>query len=250
MPVTSQFWMMSTPSASARARVAPGDRVVACGAAAPLQRRAHDRIARGPARVEQRLEPLDLLGRQELAVDPVQPVGMAAAPDLLQVVHGMGEVHHAALAEHDVVVQLLAQALPELDRVVVDPGALVPQVVGADDRGVAPGVAAAEPALLEHRDVGDARAPWRDSRRSQARARRRRRRSPRSAAAARGCATPAPSPPADGTRSAPGQRSSSAACPLGRPRIPLGRRRCLKARRAMQGHGRLGSTSWPDPSWR
>ena len=38
----------------------------------------------------------------------------------------------------------------------VDACALVPEVVGADDRGVAAGVAAAEPALLEHRDVGDA----------------------------------------------------------------------------------------------
>ena len=39
---------------------------------------------------------------------------------------------------------------------VVDARALVLEIVGADDRGVAAGVAAAEPALLEHRDIGDA----------------------------------------------------------------------------------------------
>src|SRR5882724_5509690 len=37
----------------------------------------------------------------------------------------------------------------------VDPGALIVEIVGADDRGIAAGVAAAEPTLLEHRNVGD-----------------------------------------------------------------------------------------------
>ena len=45
MPVTSQFSMMSTPSASRRARVAPGDGIVPGRAAAALQRRAQDRVA-------------------------------------------------------------------------------------------------------------------------------------------------------------------------------------------------------------
>jgi transcriptional regulator GlxA family with amidase domain len=39
--------------------------------------------------------------------------------------------------------------------VVVEPRALVIEIVRADDGGVAPGVAAAEPALVDHRDVGD-----------------------------------------------------------------------------------------------
>jgi hypothetical protein len=38
--------------------------------------------------------------------------------------------------------------------VLVDRDALVEQVVRPDDRGVAPGVAAADPALLDDRDVG------------------------------------------------------------------------------------------------
>src|SRR3977135_1533908 len=39
---------------------------------------------------------------------------------------------------------------------VVERGALVEQVVGADDGGVAAGVAAADPAFFEHCDVGEA----------------------------------------------------------------------------------------------
>ena len=43
------------------AGVAPGDRVVARGAAAALQRRPHDRVAGAPRDVEQRLDRVDLL---------------------------------------------------------------------------------------------------------------------------------------------------------------------------------------------
>src|SRR5436853_5596792 len=38
----------------------------------------------------------------------------------------------------------------------VEMRALVPEIVGAYHGGVAPGVAAAEPALLQDRDIGDA----------------------------------------------------------------------------------------------
>jgi len=40
--------------------------------------------------------------------------------------------------------------------VLIDGGAFVPEIVGADDRRVAAGIAAAEPALLDDRDIGDA----------------------------------------------------------------------------------------------
>jgi len=53
-------------------------------------------------------------------------------------------------------VESLDRCLPQPDRMVVECGALIEQVVGADDGGVAAGVAAADPALLEHRDVGGA----------------------------------------------------------------------------------------------
>ena len=138
------------------AGVAPGDRVVTRRAAAPLQGGAEDRIARAARDVEERLEPLDLPGREELAVDAVQPVGVQPPLDLVQVVQVVREMQHAALAEHDVEVQLLGEPLPQLDRVIVDASALVPEVVGADDRRIAPGVAAAEPALFEHGHVAHA----------------------------------------------------------------------------------------------
>src|SRR5580765_6002094 len=37
----------------------------------------------------------------------------------------------------------------------VDPRALVPQIVGADDRRVAPGIAEADRPLFQHRDIAD-----------------------------------------------------------------------------------------------
>ena len=92
-------------------------------------------------------------GRQPLVVDAVAAVGVDVALQHLHVVHRVREHHHAARREHDVVVQLLRQVLPQLHGVVVERGALVEEVVGADDRRVAAGVAAADPALLEHRDV-------------------------------------------------------------------------------------------------
>ena len=154
MPVTSQFWMMSTPRRVGAAGVAPGHGVVPGGAAAPLQGGAQHRVAQ-VVEVERRAERLGLRRRQPLIVDAVEPVGVDVALGDLHVVDGVREHHHAARAEHDVVVQLLAQPLPELERVVVEGGTLVVEVVRAADRGVAPGVAAAEPAALEHGDVGD-----------------------------------------------------------------------------------------------
>src|SRR3546814_2956337 len=68
----------------------------------------------------------------------------------------LGEVEDRALREHDVVVEVLRQPLPQLHRVLVEVGVGGQQVVGAHDGGVASDVAAAEPALLQHGDVGDA----------------------------------------------------------------------------------------------
>ena len=67
----------------------------------------------------------------------------------------MGEVDDAALADHQVEVELLAQTLVEVQGFVVDGGAFVPEVVGADDGRVAAGIAATDPALFQDRDVGN-----------------------------------------------------------------------------------------------
>src|SRR3546814_1340133 len=58
--------------------------------------------------------------------------------------------------EHDGVIQLLAQPLPQVERMVVELGAFVIEVVGADDGGIAPRIAAAEPTLLDHCHIADA----------------------------------------------------------------------------------------------
>ncbi len=71
----------------------------------------------------------------------------------LRVVHVVRQHHHAARRIHDVVVELAAQPFPQLERVLVDRGAFLVEIVRADDRRVAPGIAAADPALFEHGDV-------------------------------------------------------------------------------------------------
>ncbi len=156
------------------ARVAPGDRVVARGAAAALQRGAEHRVA-DVANVQQRAEALRLCGREPFVVDAGGAIGVHVALEDLHVVHRVRQHQDAARREHDVVVESLRQALPQLERMVVERGALREQVVGADDGGVAAGVAAADPALFEHRDAGRGGARSRGSRRLPARDRRRRR---------------------------------------------------------------------------
>src|SRR5205814_3606635 len=66
------------------------------------------------------------------------------------------EIEYATRAVHHVEVELLRQSLPELERKLVEMRVWIEMVVGANDRRVASGVAAAEPALFQHRDVADA----------------------------------------------------------------------------------------------
>src|ERR1700733_4535392 len=68
----------------------------------------------------------------------------------------MGEHHHAARREHDVVIENLRKMFPQFNGMVVERGAFLEQVVRAEDGGVAPGVAAADPTFLEHRDIREA----------------------------------------------------------------------------------------------
>ena len=138
------------------ARIAPDDGVVAVDAAGALQRGADHRIAQRRRDVDRRAEILDLLRVQPFRVDAVQPVRLDAAAQLPRLALVMREVEDAAMAHHDVEVELAAERLPEVERVIVDRGALVEEVVGADDRGVAAGIAAADPALLDHGDIGHA----------------------------------------------------------------------------------------------
>ncbi len=138
-----------------RTGVAPGHGVVPGRAAAALEGGTQHRVAHLRPQRERRAEGLGLLGTQPVIVDAVQPVGVDVALCTLHVVHGVRQHHHAARAEHDIVVEVVRQPFPELQRVVVEGGTLVVEIVRAADGGVAPGIAAAEPALLQHGHVGD-----------------------------------------------------------------------------------------------
>ncbi len=63
----------------------------------------------------------------------------------------MDEIENAALADHRVVIQILLQPLPELERMLVKRLIAVQEIVGTDDRGVAPDIAAANPPFLQDR---------------------------------------------------------------------------------------------------
>ena len=141
------------------AGVRPRHVVVLGDPAARLIRRPEDRIADVGRDVDDRAQLADLLGREPFGVDPVEPVGVDAPLALADVTQVVRQVHHAALAEQQVVVELLGETLPELQPVLVDGGALVPQVVRADDRGVAGHVPAGQPAPLHDRHVRDPVVP-------------------------------------------------------------------------------------------
>ena len=135
------------------AGIAPGDGVVARGAGAALQQAAIDREAHVVEVEERRVA--DLVAVQQFGVDALQPDRVAAPREGVALAVGMEQVEQAALGHHRVVVEFLRQPLPELERVLVELGVAAQQVVRPDDGGVAPDVAAAEPALLDHRDIGD-----------------------------------------------------------------------------------------------
>ena len=144
------------PEVGGGARVGPRDLVVARDPTPALQRRAHDRIPDVGGDVHDRAEGPDLLGRQPFGVDAVEPVRLDASDARADVAEVVREVEDAALRELEIGAQVLLEPLPELQRVLVDRGRLVPEVVRADDRGVARHVAAGEPALLDDAHVGDA----------------------------------------------------------------------------------------------
>jgi hypothetical protein len=130
--------------------VVPGD------ARARLERRPEHRIAHVGRHVEDRTDLGDLVGLEPLCVDAVELVRVHPPGRLADVLRGVRQVEHAALAEEEVVVQLAGQLFPLLERELVDRRARVPQVVGPDDGGVAGHVAAGQPSLLQHSDVGEA----------------------------------------------------------------------------------------------
>ena len=106
---------------------------------------------------------------------PLRRLAFTPALDVAHVLQIMAQIEHAALAEHDVVIQILAQALPQLHRFFIQMGGFVPEIIGADDGGITAGVAAAQPAFFQHGDIADAVFFGEIIRRGQGHGRRRRR---------------------------------------------------------------------------
>ena len=143
-------------------------------AAAPLQQAALDREAR-IVEIEERHHLAHRLAVEQFGIDAVDPHGIAAPRKGIALRIGVEEIEHAALRHHGVEIEILLEPFPQLHRPFVERVVAGKHVVGADDRGVAADIAGAEPALFQHRDIGDADVPWRDNRRSPVHARRRRR---------------------------------------------------------------------------
>ena len=130
--------------------VAPGDRVVARDGAGRMVERAEDRIAHVVGDVDGRAQPLDLVRPDHLGIDAEMLVDLGAPARRAHRRIRVGEREVAALGIHHVDVELVRQPAEQLDGFLVEVDALGRQIVGADDRGVARGVAAGEPALVEH----------------------------------------------------------------------------------------------------
>ena len=120
-----------------------------------LERRAQHRIPGITRHIHRRNFRFYLGGGQDLTVDPVQPVRVRATINITHILQVVAEVHHAALAEHDIEVEFLTQPLPQLQGLFIQMCGLVPQIVRANDRRIAAGITAANPPFLEHGNPSD-----------------------------------------------------------------------------------------------
>jgi hypothetical protein len=141
------------------AGIAPGNGIVTRDAGTGLPDRAMDRIAGLRRIIVDRHPALDLGKVQKAGIDAVDLHGIDHAGGHLHLGGTGDHLHHAALRQHDVVVQLPRQPLVERQREVVERRAFGIEIVRADRRGVAAGIAAAQPAALDHRDIAQAMGP-------------------------------------------------------------------------------------------
>ena len=123
--------------------------------APPLQQPAIDRKPR-VIDVDQGTEGTDLLAVQDLGIDSAQHHGVPTPGRRITRAIGMEQVQDPALADHRVVIQVLLQPFPQLQRPFIEMMILRHHVVGAHDRGVAPRIAHADQAALQHGDIGEA----------------------------------------------------------------------------------------------
>src|SRR6185369_15968875 len=104
----------------------PSDIVVFGDARAGLVGRPEHRVANVGRDVNDRAELFHLVRVQPLGVDAVEHVGLHPAHAVADVLQTVCEVQHAALAEQDRVAEVVFEALPQLQRVFIDPRTLVP----------------------------------------------------------------------------------------------------------------------------
>src|SRR6185437_12652713 len=132
------------------ARIAPGDRVMARGSATALPDAAVRQIAGIERLRHQRQLLADLVRTPQFRVDAVELHRVHEAGGDLEIGFSVGEIEDAALAQHDVEIELARQPLIKPERKVVEGDRFGIEVIRSYDRRVAAGVAAAEPALLDH----------------------------------------------------------------------------------------------------
>ena len=136
---------------------APDDGIVADDPARRVIQRPHDRVDRvRVVDLHRGGQSLDLIGVDEPRVDAGDAVDLGPIGHHEHRPVGVGQGQMAALGEEQVEVELLGEALVELDAGVVEARPLGRLVVGAQDRRVAPRGPGADVALLEDGDIVDA----------------------------------------------------------------------------------------------
>ena len=99
----------------------------------------------------------DLARGDEACLNALQRICVCRAQIAALFMLGLRQHYHAARAEHDVIVQILAQGFIKAARFLIDRGRRILEIVRANDRGIAPRVPAAKPALFNHGQIGDAK---------------------------------------------------------------------------------------------
>ncbi len=139
------------------ARIAPGDGVVAHGAAARLQQAAHDRKARvrSSSRDSESIARSASRDRNSASM----PFSRIALPRRIAASMSAGECTRFSTPRALYItlkLSSLRQPLPQLQRILVEVRVRIEVIVRAHDGRVAPGVAAAEPAFFQHGDIAHA----------------------------------------------------------------------------------------------
>jgi hypothetical protein len=114
---------------------------VTCGAGPPLQQRPPDREARIARIIEVGQKLHHLAAVEKLGIDAVEPHDVAASRQHVEADRPMRHDDLAALRQHDIEVERMREAFPQLEREFEKLGVAVDHVIRAHDRGVAPDIA-------------------------------------------------------------------------------------------------------------